>query len=281
MVVALVAGAAVADDDEQVPEATQLFTRGRELFKAGDAQAACPLFEQSLRLAPALGTKLNLALCWVRVGKLVAAYDLFVEVEREATAANQTQRAVLAREGIEGLEKRLAKLTIKLGDVAAGTQVQLDGRAVAAESAIALDPGEHRLLAPGAREVVYHTKEGELGEVTLERLPEYERPQEVWITGGAAAGAFAIGTITGIEVLRDRDAALHHCDGALACDQRGLDLLSHAHTMSHVTTFAFLAGLGLGATAVVLELRSRKEHLPPIVVLPTPNDVTVDLVGAW
>lgn len=281
---AVVTAAAPCFADEQAAQATALFLRGRELVKAGDDRKACPLFEQSLQLAPALGTKLNLALCWAKIGKLVAAHELFEVVAQEANDAGQPQRVALAREGLAALDQRLPKLTIQLRDLPPATEVQLDGKPVAVDHAIAIDPGEHRIDAPGARSIIYRTREGTLGTLTVDPVPRLPRPREVWIAGGAAAGMLVLGTATGIATLRERNTSKAHCRAGTdpeICDQRGLDLLRRAHELSSFTTGAFAVGLALAATAVVFELRSRDERLPPIVVSSTSTDVTVGVAGAW
>jgi hypothetical protein len=274
-----------ADEDDQPSEATALFARGRELIKAGKPRDACPLFEHSLRLAPALGTELNLALCWAATGRLVDALHMFETVEREASAANQPQREQLAREGKDQLVDRIPTLTVALGALPADTIVELDGKPIAAGMALSVDPGEHRVEALGARRVRVTTAERHATAVMLELVAPYERPIEVWAVGGAAAAALLIGTITGITALHERDAATgNHCHpamGDLLCDQRGVDLLGRAHTMAHVTTGLFVAGLGAAGVAVYLELQARKREQPPLVIGIGPEGGSVSYAGKF
>jgi hypothetical protein len=285
-VVALGGIAHANGDDEEAPsEASTLFARGRELMKAGNQREACPLFERSLRLAPALGTELNLALCWATTGRLVDALHMFQNVEREAGAANQPQRAQLAREGIDALDKRIPKLTVGLGALPPDSVVELDGKPIESGIAVPVDPGEHRVEAKGARRVQVTTAENHASEVTLVAVAEYERPVEVWAVGGGAAGALLVGALTGLTAIRERDAATtNHCRpdmGELVCDQRGLDLLRHAHTMTHVSTGFWLAGLGAAGVAVYLELQARKREQPPIVIGVAPDGGSVSYSGTF
>jgi len=280
LILALVAGSARADDGD----ATALFTRGRELFKAGDYKQACPLFEESFRLEPALGTKLNLALCWAKIGRLVEARKMFEAVQKDATEAGQTQRADLAQSGLDALAAQMPTLKIKLAGMPDDTRVQVDGDAVEITNPLPLDPGEHHVTATGAREVVYTAREGATAEITLEALPAPTRPTQVLIVGGAAAGALAIGTITGIVAIRANNASNAHCQASAdgdVCDQRGLDLRSHARTLSHVTTGLFAAGIAVGVYAVVLELRWRDVKVPPLVIEPTTAGASVTWTGRW
>jgi len=287
VVIAVSSGVAAADDDadEQPSEATALFTRGRELMKAGNQREACPLFETSLRLAPALGTELNLALCWATTGRLVDALHMFQTVEREAGAANQPQREQLAREGIDSLAQRMPTLTVALGALPTGTIVELDGKPIEVGTAVAVDPGEHRIEASGARRVQLTTVEHHAAVLTLEPVAAYDRPIEVWAVGGAAAAVLLAGTITGITALRERDAAIaNHCHpvmGVERCDPRGGVLLDRARTVSHVTTGLFVAGIAAAGVAVYLELGARKREQPPLVIGVGPDGGSVSFASAF
>src|SRR6185312_7749645 len=59
--------------------AEQLFEQGRTLVTANNWPAACPKFEESLKLDPTLGTKLNLATCYEHIGKIASAWSLYRE----------------------------------------------------------------------------------------------------------------------------------------------------------------------------------------------------------
>ncbi len=275
---------ALASGDDG-PDAKALFDHGRELVKAGKSVEACPLFEQSLALAPALGTKLNLAICWAATGKLTAARALFAELVQETSDANQPQRLALANEGLAGIEARLPHLKIDARALPEGTAVSVDGHPVEIEQPFAIDPGHHAITAPHAQALDLDVAEGKVVEVRLEPIPVTARPRQVWIVGGAAAGALVITAITGIAVLDERSNANLHCastiDG-LACDQRGLDLLDRAHTMQHVSTGFFVAGVALGAMTAILELKWRRSNETPVpVAWSSPHALGVALEGAW
>ena len=59
--------------------ADALFRSAREAFARGDYATACPRFAESQRLAPAVGTLLNLSACEEKLGKLTVSYAHLVE----------------------------------------------------------------------------------------------------------------------------------------------------------------------------------------------------------
>ncbi|MBX3160644.1 MAG: tetratricopeptide repeat protein [Deltaproteobacteria bacterium] len=277
--------AAPASADEAPPEATVLFTKGRELVKAGNHAEACPLFERSLRLAPAVGTELNLGRCYAATGKLAAARKIFERLVKAIDAADDPQRAQLAQQGLDEVNGRVPKLRIELGmGMPRDARVELDGEAASTEKDLPVDPGPHTVSARAARSVIYTAREGALATITLDLAERPVRRPIVWGLGAAAAGSLAVGALVGVGTFSVRDAGRKRCDtvdGELLCDQRGLDLLGRARTLSHVSTTLLVAGVGLGVAAVVLELRHRREKLPPIVIEPRGDGATVGYGGAW
>lgn len=270
-----------ADGDE----AKELFAKGREAVKAGNNAEACPLFEQSMKLAPATGTKLNLAICWAATGKLVAAQGLFEQLIDETQ--DNPQRLQLAREGLEGVKGRLPHLKIDASALPPGEIVEVDGKPVETTSPLAVDIGHHSVHAAHALPVELEVEEGHVAEVTLQVIVAQPRPRQELYVGGAAIGALAISLFTGIAVLNERGSALHHChdsptDGSLQCDQRGIDLLDRAHTMAHVSTGFLVAGAALAAFTAVLELKWRRSNAGATATAWTaPHAAGVALEARW
>lgn len=149
-------GVARAQSGADKAMAEQLFETGRALTKQGKHADACPKFEASFALDPALGTQLNLARCYERVGKLASAWGHYREAAGRARQAGQLQRERAARSFAAALEPRLPRLVIRLsagGDVP-GLAVSRDDDAVSPalfDTEIYVDPGEHRItaVAPG------------------------------------------------------------------------------------------------------------------------------------
>ena len=275
------------DAPDNAALAKEKFDKGRELVKGGKSSEACPLFEESMRLAPGLGTKLNLAICWAAIGRLVEAQQLFEMLIKETEVANQPQRLQLAREGLEGVKDRVAHLKIDASTLPRGEAVELDGKPADTTRTVPIDPGHHKVQAQHAMPVELDVAEGKLAEVKLELVTEHPRPDLIYYVGGAAAGALLISAFTGLAVLNERDNALHHCstsptDGSLLCSRRGIDLLDRAHAMSHVSTGFLVAGAAVAAFTAVLELKWRRSNESPIATAWTaPHALGVALEASW
>jgi hypothetical protein len=136
--------------------ATQLFKEARDLMAKKSYAEACPRFEESQRLDPGGGTLLNLALCHEAIGKTATAWAELNEAMAIAQRDGRPDREKLAQEHASALEPKLSRLVI---DVPAESSVpdllvMRDGSAVAQVAwgtAMAVDPGEHRVeaSAPG------------------------------------------------------------------------------------------------------------------------------------
>jgi hypothetical protein len=152
----LVQGAASTARADNGPAAQALFDQGKKALAAHDFATACPKFEESYRLEPALGTLLNLADCYERQGKLASAWSKFLEVSSKARAAGQTARAQIAKDRAAALAPRLSNLVIAVpgGDKTRGLDVKRDGTSVGAAewgTPIPADSGPHLVeaAAPG------------------------------------------------------------------------------------------------------------------------------------
>jgi hypothetical protein len=133
-----------------------LFNEGRQLMAAKKYAEACAKLAESLRLDPALGTRMNLASCYEHAGQTASAWILFRESMGMARLAGQADRERVARQHAEALEKRLSKLTVAVSPASeiAGLEVRRDGELVPrAEwgTALPVDPGAHTIeaSAPG------------------------------------------------------------------------------------------------------------------------------------
>jgi hypothetical protein len=131
--------------------AEQLFNQARELAKAEKWEEACPKFEASFKYDPVLGTKLNLATCFERTGKLASAWGLYRDSIELAKKANDPKRADYATKQAAALEPRLPTLRITLPEKPpAGLVVARDGTALDAGAfgvALYIDPGTHEVTA--------------------------------------------------------------------------------------------------------------------------------------
>jgi hypothetical protein len=137
--------------------AEALFNEGRSLVASGKFAQACPKFEASQQLDPGLGTLLNLAECYEKLGKTASAWAEYREAIPLARASGSKVRQDLATERAAALESRLSMLTIRAmggSEDATGLEIRRDGIPVqSAElgSPIPVDPGPHTIeaVAPG------------------------------------------------------------------------------------------------------------------------------------
>ncbi len=199
-------------------EAQALFDRAFDLMDAKRYAEACPLFEESLRLAPAMGTRFRLGECLDNAGLIGSAWRLYVDVEQEATRAGREDRAAQARERIDALAPRVPWLTVSVAaDIAAlpGFALTCEGRTIAATDfgrRVAVDPGSNTLRATATGKAPWETTlralEGGTLDVTVPALtPEKEvaaptttppppRPTEQSVWRSPAGKAQRIGAIT-------------------------------------------------------------------------------------
>ena len=132
--------------------AEALFMEARRLMEEGDYEQACPKFADSQRLDPAVGTLLNLGLCYKQSGKTASAWSAYREAAALARAAAQPDREELAETEAAALEAKLSKLVVSVPHPSQleGLEVKLDGSPVLRglwDVAAPVDPGEHTVVA--------------------------------------------------------------------------------------------------------------------------------------
>jgi hypothetical protein len=130
---------------QQESVAESLFRQAREEMKHGDAKSACPKFEESYRLDPAIGTLLNLGLCEEALGRTATAWTKLRQFVDSAPTGDS--RLHLAQQKIKKLEAQLPWLRLVV-DQSHTEQllVQLDGvelRDASLTEAIPVNPGQH------------------------------------------------------------------------------------------------------------------------------------------
>jgi tetratricopeptide (TPR) repeat protein len=145
---ALLPSLAVAQSASDKAGAEALFTDGRRLMTQGNYREACPKFEASLKLDPAVGAMLNLADCYEKNGQTASAWAEFREAGAAARSVGSKEREELARGRAAALEPKLSRLTIVV--VKPPAQVTRDGTPVdsaALGAAMPVDPGKHVIEA--------------------------------------------------------------------------------------------------------------------------------------
>lgn len=139
--------------------AEALFEEGKKLREQKRYSEACPKLADSQRLDPAVGTLLNLGLCYKEAGQTASAWSTYREAAALAAASKQADREQLARDEATALETKLTKLVIEVTPEVAkipGVEVKRDGAIVPQGLwgvAAPVDPGVRSIdvTAPGKK----------------------------------------------------------------------------------------------------------------------------------
>ncbi len=156
-----VARAQVSAEEKATAEA--VFEEGIRLIKQGNFVDACPKFEMSQRVEPAVGTMLYLAECYEKTNRTASSWAMFREAASLAETSGQTERMKTAQMRAARLEPRLAWLTIDLAKDALvpGLQIRRNTVLVAAElsgTPTPVDPGDVVVDASAPGRLPFSTK---------------------------------------------------------------------------------------------------------------------------
>ncbi len=266
-------GVARAASPEDQAAAQALFDDAKELVKTGRAAEACPKFEESQRLDPGLGTQLNLADCYEKVGRTASAWTIYVEVAPAARREGQDARADHATQRAAALKPLLARLTIIVPPERriAGMSVTRDTTLVREAQwsmAIPVDPGQHTIIveAPGKEpwQTSLDVPAQSASTVTVPVLKD--APPDAIATAGTAGGAgqatdpnagkaqrigglalagagvvgVGLGAFFGLRAMNKKDEA--GCDGNNCPDVTARDLYEDAQSAGNVSTIGFIVG---------------------------------------
>ncbi len=137
----------------QKAAAESLFDDGRKAMKSGHFTEACPKFEESERIDPAIGTLLYLAECYEKTGRTASAWATFREAASAAQAQGETERTRVASARADRLQPSLSKLIVKVVPETAQLptlRVTRDNLPLAKALfgvAIPVDPGKYHIVA--------------------------------------------------------------------------------------------------------------------------------------
>ena len=173
--VGMTAAVAQAQPSDSRANADLLFTQARDLAAKGNYLEACPKFEASLRLDPALGTRINLADCYEASGKLASAWAMF-RAAADVAKINRDPREQLASRRATALEAKLPKLVIRIdGTPTPGLTIVRSGAAIEPAmlgSATYVDPGRTVITASAPGFVDFTaTVEAKVGESVEVAVP--------------------------------------------------------------------------------------------------------------
>lgn len=165
-----------------IKDAEELFRQGKAEMTKGNFDKACPMFAESYKQDPAMGTLLNLALCHEAVGRIASAWGEWRAVEQQARAVvpPREDRIKMAKEHAEKLEPRLSRIKILVpADVRVdGLTVKIDGEAKGEPlwGGVPVDPGTRKIMvsAPGKKTLTREVKVDDEGVVVPVTIPQLE-----------------------------------------------------------------------------------------------------------
>jgi hypothetical protein len=219
------------------PIAERLYNDGRAAAQAKDWDRACTLFQQSQNREPAPGTLLNLADCEEHRGKLVTAAAQYRAAARLFRAGDR--RVEYAKERAASLEKRVAKLRLRLDGEG---RVESGGVLVDAETfgnSVTMDPGEHVFVV---------SAEGRAPMRTVIRLEEGES-REVTLTLGAPLSAAPSGAPASPVAERAAPTSATAEPAPMATSARPAEAPARSWLDSRATAYG---ALGLGAVGIAV-----------------------------
>ena len=313
------AGTALAQSAADKANAEQLFNEARQLMDQDRHAEACPKFEASNKLDPAVGTLLNLATCYEAVGKLASAWGIFREAEDRAKKEGQQKRVDYARGQATALEPRLPRLIIKAPDEddVPGLVVKRDGSEVARVqfgSKIFVDPGPVTVTAsaPGHLDFRKQVTAVESEEVVVQvpvldkappgATPVTPGPVDGPVDGGGSGGSSRrlyglIAGGTGVALLGisggvglsakskwDKAFDDNLCDGDQnICSPEGQALTDSARSRANIATGLAIAGIAVAAagTYLFLSAPSGDEKVARVVPSAGPDSVGLAVIGSF
>lgn len=262
------AGAAPARAAGAQDEADALFARGKTELAEGRVAEACASFEGSLRLDPAVGTELALALCFERQGKLARALATFESLAPKVAAAGRADRIGFVREHKDRLAATVPTLVFALAE-ARPSRVTVDGHEVTA-ARVRVDPGPHVVTAESGPRVFFRTTVDVAANGRDTRVVVPPPPLDPEATpsrapgwaflGGGAAATFVAVTAAGL-TFSSAASARRVCPDGLCARAEDLGIADRARTEAMVANVA--TGVAVACVAVAVYFFLRKGDAPP------------------
>jgi len=275
-----------ATNDEK---AEKLFNEAVALASAQNYTEACPKFELSQKLDPALGTQFNLADCYEHTGRKASARRLFLEVATAARAAGKAAREKSARDRAAALEGGVAKLTILVPHADPALAITIDGAAFAASEwnkPAPVDAGPHVVVASAPGKKNFESKVASTDGATIELpIPALEaipvvvarepakpiavaqpRPEgsgrrtAAYVIGGVGAAGLLVGSGAGVFSILKHGDAVKNCPNhdAPCADPDARASWKTATDAGNVSTVAFVVGGVVTTAAIVLWVTAPK-----------------------
>jgi hypothetical protein len=275
--------------------AADLFDRGLNLMEERRYEEGCPLLLESWRIDPRMGALFTLAACEERWGKIASAlahYSEYLSRFENLPADQQPAqrpRDRMAKEAKDALAGRVPRLTVRVqGKLRDDLVVKRDGVAIGSPSIgtpLPVDPGAHEATIEDRSGQVLRRKtlvvSTGLAVIELDVPPastaspaptapakaverptmvpgqEWRRPTAIALGGLGLIGA-AVGSITGITVITQKDSIESGCPNHACKSQSNKDDVDNAQSLATVSNISFAVGGAAIVGAVVLLLTEPK-----------------------
>ncbi len=268
--------------------ADKLFEDGRRYLANKEYALACTAFEQSQQADPAIGTQLNIALCYEEWGHVAAALKAFQEAERVAQAKHDN-RAKAARKKVDELTPKVPHLTLEVPASADPSAIfLLDGKE-ADKSVLGgdmiLEPGDHTMevrvpgvppktttitLALGDHKripvevpkpptvVVRQVVQAPPPAAVAAPPPPRDKPRLYAGIGLAAGGVVAVGVASAVALVArsDYNTAIAQCPNSTCTTRKAYDDTQSAIRRANIASIVAGGGVVLAGAGVYLILTS-------------------------
>jgi serine/threonine-protein kinase len=250
--------------------AEALYEDAQRLLAAQRIAEALDKLLASQRLDPGIGTLLNIAFCYERLGKTASAWATYTEVVGLASKVGDRQgRGERAAQAARALEPRLAKVVVSVpaGSRVEKLEVRRDGELMDPgtwDTPVPMDPGTHAIEASAPGHLPW------TGSVAVQPGPSAvtvsvpllavgspglgpQRTAGAALAGVGVAGVIA-GAVFGGLTIAKKNAEAAHCQTANPhlCDMTGVDLRAQALTMANASNVAFAVGGAALVTGVAV-----------------------------
>jgi hypothetical protein len=270
------------------------YKTGVKLENSGDLVGALVAFESIPVEKRDFNTRLHIASCMKKLGRLLEAERDYESIRTDSTADPATVDT--AASDLDDLRPRIPKLVVKLSAATSGVKVTVDGHVTNIPATVTVNPGTHSVIATRGDAQVFKrdvtlaestTIEVEVDApapasaplsgasstpTTSDVAPESASSQKTWGYISLAAGGVFAATAIGAWVYSGSPADDYNdtCRRVIGCDESLKSKTRTWETISLVSAGVAVIGIGVGVT---LLLTAPKER--PVAVTAGLNGVFV------
>jgi tetratricopeptide (TPR) repeat protein len=299
IVTACVAVASAQPRDKK--RADKLFEDGRRYLAAKEYALACTAFEQSQAADPAIGTLLNIALCYEDWGHLAAAYRAYLEAEKFA-GEKKDKRAKGAHTKVEQLGPMVPHLQLDVpADADPGAVFLLDGKEIdraGMTGDLLVEIGSHtveaRVSGKPPKLTTVDVKLGEHRHLVVE-VPKPEVAVKVVVAppparnrtkliggltlGGVGVVAVGFAGYVALVARQDYENAVKDCPNTICTNHDAYEITQRARRRANYMSIVTGAGFAAVGVGIYLVLTSRETRESKVTVMPTSDGLGLAIGG--